>query len=179
MSDIMCMIDIETMSHRSNAVVLSIGAVKFSIDDGIIDEFSINVKPQGQKELGLHVSPETLEWWKKQSPEAIAALKEGAVDLRTALETFVNWYGTKSLETWAKSCAFDLVILENAIRAIYGDSSRPPWKFWDMRCFRTVDAFYSYGEKLEFEGVAHRAIDDARNQALHLIDFYGKFGLID
>ena len=37
------MIDLETLSTRAHATILSIGAVKFNIQDGIFEEFYINV----------------------------------------------------------------------------------------------------------------------------------------
>jgi exodeoxyribonuclease VIII len=42
-----------------------------------------------------------------------------------------------------------------------------PWNFWDDRCYRTVKRF-APDIKMNFSGVKHHALADARHQALHL-----------
>lgn len=172
------MIDLETLSDHSNAIILSIGAVMFNVEEGIIDTFYRNVDPVGQSQLGLHKSKRTIEWWSKQSPEALAALRDNKIPLKQMLEEFADWYGTKQCPVWSKSVDFDCAIMASAYRAVYGEDATPPWKYWNTRCMRTVESFYPM-PKSDRVGVYHNALDDATTQATHLIDFFNKFGIIE
>lgn len=170
-SEYQVMIDLETASDHSNAVILSIGACMFSYDEGIVDKFYRNVSPQGQKELGLHVSPRTVEWWKTQSKEAREHLLVNPVPLKQALDEFAEWFGNKSKVTWSKGASFDQPILDSAYRAIYGESARSPWKYYDGLCFRTIDKFFPMPPENR-EGISHNAMDDAITQAKQLLKFF-------
>lgn len=161
---IQVMVDLETMSQKSNAAIASIGAVK--IQDGlIIDKFYCTVDIKSCKEIGLNIQKETVEWWSKQNPEALAELRKNNISIQDALSDFREWYGKKSLWTWSNGAGFDNVILENAYRAIGEDT---PWKFYDSRCYRTVKAIINLPED-ERQGTHHNALDDAVHQARHLI----------
>jgi exodeoxyribonuclease VIII len=161
---IQVMVDLETMSQRSNASIASIGAVKFE-DGKIIDKFYCTVDIKSCKELGLNIQKETVEWWSRQNPEALAELRKNNIDIKEALADFREWYGKKSLWTWSNGAGFDNVILENAYKAI-GENT--PWKFYDSRCYRTVKAIINIEEN-ERQGTHHNALDDAIHQAKHLM----------
>ncbi len=66
---------------------------------------------------------------------------------------------------WGCGSDFDNVVLANAYTMC---GLKAPWNFWNNRCYRTIKARYP---EVEFErvGVYHRAVDDARSQALHLM----------
>jgi hypothetical protein len=162
---IQVMIDLETMSTEPNAVIVSIGAVKFSVEDGIIDKFYQTVDAHDGKKLGLHISQDTVRWWKTQSAEARAAIAKDPMKLRPALEKFSRWYGTKTCPTWGNGSDFDLVILKSSMSAV---DMFPPWKFWDSRCYRTMRAVFEL-DKPESKGVLHNALDDAVQQTEHLL----------
>lgn len=164
MSDFSVQIDIETLSQKKTAAIVSIGAVKFN-DQEILDTFYININPLSCKEAGLHIQPETINWWKQQKPEAYAALKNNRKSLTEALSEFKIWYGKKSVPTWANSNSFDCVIVENAYNAI---DEPCPWKFYDERCFRTFKAMFK--SDLKLEGVTHNALDDAIYQTKYMLD---------
>ena len=163
------MIDLETMSTRSNAAIASIGAVKFSVDDGIIDTFYRTVDLRTCKAHGLHIDPETVAWWQQQSKEAQKALLIDNVSLTQALDDFSTWYGKKSLPTWGNGAGFDNVIMENAYRAING---RRPWLPWEDRCYRTMKNIINVPID-ERQGVYHNALDDALHQTRHLLKILG------
>lgn len=161
---IQVMVDLETMSQKSNAAIASIGAVKF--ENGlIIDKFYCTVDIKSCKDVGLNIQKETVEWWSKQNPAALAELRKNNISIQEALDNFREWYGKKSLWTWSNGAGFDNVILENAYRAIGEDT---PWKFYDSRCYRTVKAIINIEEE-ERQGTHHNALDDAVHQARHLI----------
>ena len=65
------MIDIETLSTKNNAAILSIGAVKFNIKSGVIDTYYQNIDASTAKKFNRDIDKSTLEWWSKQNPEAL------------------------------------------------------------------------------------------------------------
>ena len=163
------MIDLETMSTRSNAAIASIGAVKFDIDAGIIDTFYRTIDLRTCKAVGLHFDAETIEWWKQQSPEAQKALQVDNISIMQALDDFATWYGNKSLPTWGNGAGFDNVIMENAYRAV---NSKRPWLPWEDRCYRTMKNIIQVPID-ERQGTYHNALDDALHQTKHLLKILG------
>ena len=166
---IQVMLDLETMSVRSNAAIASIGAVKFEVGTGIIDQFYRTVDLRTCKAVGLHVDPETVEWWNQQNKEARQALLKDNVSLSQALDDFSQWFGRSSLPTWGNGAGFDNVIMENAYRAL--DRKRP-WLPWEDRCYRTMNNLVKIPIDKR-EGVYHNALDDALTQTKHLQKILG------
>lgn len=163
------MLDLETMSTESNAAICSIGAVKFSLDEGIVDEFYCTVDAADCKKHGLDISTDTVRWWSKQPKEVLEQLRKNNVPLQDALTTFSKWYGTKSLPTWGCGAGFDNVIIENAYKAV---GMKRPWTPWDDRCYRTMKEVIQIPQKPR-EGTYHNALDDAKHQTNHLIQILG------
>lgn len=163
--------DIETMSTAKNAAIVSIGAVKFD-GTNIVSTFYANIDPLSCKQFGLHFDPDTIEWWKRQKPEAYEALKHNRVSLPDALNSYSEWYGTKSMWTFGNGAEFDNVIIENAYKVI---GMTAPWKYWDSMCYRTiVNLFNAKISKEVREGVHHNALDDATSQANNLMRIFNK-----
>lgn len=162
---IQVMLDLETMSVRSNAAIASIGAVKFEVGTGIIDQFYRTVDLRTCKAVGLHIDPETVEWWNKQSKEARQALLKDNVSIAQALDDFTQWFGHSSLPTWGNGAGFDNVIMENAYVAC---NMKRPWRPWEDRCYRTIKNIIQVAAD-ERLGVYHNALDDALHQTRHLL----------
>ena len=165
------MVDIETMSTRSNAAVISIGAVKFNPEgtpgvlgdsaDSEYHDFYTAVDLQSCIDLGMRVDGATVMWWLGQSDKA--RLREGAVSISAALNELMIWFGPNSLPTWGNGAAFDCVVLRNAYLAtgVY-----PPWRYTDERCYRTLRSVFPAIEYVP-PTLAHDALEDARAQATH------------
>jgi DNA polymerase III epsilon subunit-like protein len=174
------MIDIETASTENNALILTIGALKF-------DRNSSPKTLEEYKNLGLtfyeriefvkekekfHVNDETIAWWKRQSKEAYyeafdnpdrILLKEALVRLS---KFCLDSPGISLF--WAHSPNFDYIILENAYKVC---NIKVPWKFWNLRDTRTL---YDIGKvsKNELEkisgcdAVPHNSLFDCYKQVL-------------
>ena len=171
-TDRQVVVDLETLSTRPNACIVSIGAVAFNLQDGILDEFFINVDASNSRKHGLHIDLNTIEWWKQQSKEAQEAWQQDPQPLDYALEKFAEFYQTGN-PIWGNGSSFDITILESAYYAVGWDKDKVygkhlPWKFWDIYDMRTLTSIL--GKKLQKTGVDHNALDDAMAEAKLLID---------
>ena len=169
------MIDLETMGNRPNAPIIAIGAVAFDAN-GIDRELYEVVDLDSSVRSGAVIDPHTVMWWLQQSDEARASLVAmDGVTLSKALDKFSLWATVSDITgVWGNGAAFDNVILAESYRRL---DKVAPWPFWKDKCYRTVKGMYP-DVKMERGGTHHNALDDARSQALHLIQMnetiYGK-----
>lgn len=175
------MVDLETMSLRANAAILSLGAVLFYKQGQPVDlrnsdaYFSMNVHPKwyhhdirGDR---FHVDVETALWWGNQSKEARDAIAVKPVTLPEVLTAFSSWAAQvsggnlSSTCLWGNGADFDLAVITSAFHQL---GSEPPWKFWNHRCYRTLKATHRDVQRGEANGyVPHIALNDAIAQAIH------------
>lgn len=167
------MIDIETMGNTPGAAILSIGAV-FIKDGKLAEEFYQHIDLESCGWVGLHMDVGTVQWWMKQSDDARAAITlEKGEHINHVLLSFIDWVmqstngGHSQVQVWGNSSTFDVVLMEEAFRKCEMDI---PWKFWGHRCYRTLKNLFPGVTKPEFTGIKHHALDDAKFQALHLIN---------
>ena len=165
-------VDLETLSTRPNSCIVSIGAVAFNLQDGILDEFFINVDAASSRSYGLHLDPNTIAWWQKQSIEAQKSWQKDPQPLDYALNKFAEFYKSGN-PIWSNGSSFDITILESAYYAIGYDKDKEygthlPWKFWDIYDMRTLTNIL--GRKIEKTGVKHNALDDAMSATKLLIE---------
>ena len=170
------MLDLETWGTRPTAVIAAIGAVKFGKDrkdgkDGkIYSEFYQRVDPKTCLAVGMKMDIETVQWWMVQSDEARKEMVKAGVSIRDALANFSSWSGQAFdpiTEIWGNGATFDNVILSSAYSAIEHEK---PWKFSADRCYRTLKNLFPAVKYQGVIGVVHHALDDARAQALHLME---------
>lgn len=172
-----CMVDLETLSTMPNAAVLSIGAVAFTSEGVLSNEFYVNIDPDDCDTYGLHVSADTVAWWSQQSDEAKKALEVDRHLLYDALVLFNNWVKEVKAETlFGNGADFDNPILKSCFQAIDADL---PFKPWAGRCYRTIKSIPGMPKIDRSSGTHHNALDDARNQALHLIEMNKVIKVID
>lgn len=154
------MLDLETMSLRPNAAIVSIGAAFFS-EDAVGDTFHSAVSLKSCIEAGLHFDEKTKAWWDLQSSEARASWDlENPPTLQDALQgfsAFVRSYGSE-VRVWANGADFDIPILKSCFEAFDAD---PPWKYYNQRCFRTVRGLFGQGIEVARIGTYHNARDDS------------------
>lgn len=170
-----CMLDLETLGTRPGDTILSIGAVLFSPEAGITSEFYVTINQESSKAAGLRAQRSTIEWWQKQSPEAQAAAFKGELSLESALKQFSMWLNaTDNTLVYGNGANFDNALLAAAYRAA---KIEVPWKFWNDRCYRTIAAMFMKS-RVERVGTYHHALDDARTQALRLVQMCKESGLV-
>lgn len=206
------MLDLETWGKKPGCDIRSIGACVFNpltgfVHDGTLGTFKTfyvatdNVisftqwkglnEPTSYNGLRYPLTrdPETVQWWKDQSPEAQAAF-ENPVDLRRALFDFTTWLGNVSghpttalvngsfpanIRIWANDPHFDVSILA----AVFDAVGLPvPWHYRSPRSMKTaIDMAGLKPEEYCNYGTAHNALDDAIAQAMTVCKAYERLGL--
>ena len=170
------MIDLETMSSNSNAAIVSIGACKFSVENGIEDTFYVNVDLPSCIEKGMHVNGDTIMWWLGQSKEARDILQVDRFNLTNALDEFTSWFNSAKYGKylWGNGATFDNVVLSNAYKAV---GFKQPWNYRNDCCYRTLKNLTPEVTAPERKGTHHNALDDAMYQAEHLIKIFKHLGI--
>ena len=131
------MLDIESLSTKTNASILTIGAIRFNRHDFKVKEkFYKRITKESNEHFNRHFDENTISWWHSQSEEAKKEIFENKdrINLSSALqELSIFCRGSKCV--WANGVAFDIPILESAYEACDLDT---PWRFWIIRDVRTV-----------------------------------------
>lgn len=160
------MVDLETLSTKSNAVILTIGAIKFNekdnIGEGEKDTFYMRVNIESCRRLGLDINPETEKWWEYQPLDVRgeAFNPEDRYDIKTVLEKFSEWFkGSKYI--WSQGANFDIPILSEVYSRL---NMSPPWKYCDVRDTRTTYMMGNFNPMSVPQNSKHHALEDCRRQ---------------
>jgi hypothetical protein len=142
------MLDLETLSTKNDAIILTIGAIKFDRNNDWDDTFTLDKIPESRKfykrikvesceKLGLHRDENTEKWWNQQNKEAkeeAFGFIEDRLDIAEVLQMFSKWFGN-SKYIWGNGSSFDITILTEAYSRCHIDL---PWKFYNIRDLRTL-----------------------------------------
>ena len=168
------MIDLETVSTKHNAVILTAAAVKFDVySDKVFDGLYLRPDIEEQTAQGRDIDNGTLEWWSKQE-DNVKNEAFGDED-RISLPDFLNqihkfcWNVDR---IWAKGPLFDIIILENIFRA---NNMNMPWSYSKIRDARTV--YDMDPESISLIKDAHNAFMDCLNQITVVQAVYKKLGV--
>ena len=161
------MIDLETLSVNPEAVILTLGAVKFNpyTDQLPYDPLYFKVDVDAQTALGRHVDENTLNWWATQPQEIVEdALGEGdRIGLDDTIKKLNRW--SVGVEVfWCQGPLFDYAILQN----FYKNLNQPvPWNYWQIRDSRTIFNLLP-ADPSERREEKHNALADGDYQARKL-----------
>ncbi|QTV06039.1 3'-5' exonuclease [Faecalibacter bovis] len=171
------MLDIETLSTDFDAVIISIGAVRFDLSTGIKgDTFYRKIDKQSCVDVGLKINPETVDWWMNQDEKARQeflsksdriSISDGLIELSEFIlkEDFV----------WSNGATFDLVILRSAYKACQIDL---PWEFYNEKDVRTLAGLVPEVKENEpFVGVKHHPVSDCIHQIKYCSKVYQSLGI--
>jgi hypothetical protein len=170
------MLDLETLSTTPNAVILTIGAVKFNpykVND-ITDGLYLRINVDEQTTLERDVSESTLTWWANQAEDVrTEALSD---ENRVSLDEFykqLNKFVVGAKDIWCQGPVFDIVILEN----LYKQKGWPvPWQFWQIRDSRTLFGVHGDPREKNKAGL-HNALEDCVSQAQAVQEIYHRLKL--
>lgn len=165
------MLDLETLGNRPGSVIVAVGAAKFG-GGKITDTFYQRVDAESCVRLGLKIDASTLMWWLQQEDAARLEVTKAGKPIEQVLNLFSEWLADPDAEVWGNGAAFDNVLLGDAYDRALLDR---PWKFWNDRCYRTVRGLRPDIPAAR-RGVHHNALDDAKTQALHLMQILGPLG---
>lgn len=162
------MIDLETLGTKPGCAILSIGAVEFDLN-GIYSSIYREIDIDSSIAKGFAVERDTLRWWMNQADGVRKPLFCQTEDITEALNTFKWWCGSndtsESITFWGNGASFDLGIL----RAAYAKIGVDFFSSFQDRCYRTVKNMYPE-VKIQSNPNLHNALEDAKCQALHLIE---------
>lgn len=164
------MLDLETWSTRPDALIVSVGAVKFDAEN-IIDRFHVGIDPvNAQGAYNRHIDAKTMLYWldPKRDEARAKLLALPKIDMFHALDGFVIFCNETPVDQrgslWGKGATFDNVLSHHAV-----DQCGLEWPFSHRQdeCYRTMANRFP---AIEYEqiGTAHEAIADAESQAIHL-----------
>jgi len=166
MKDIM--LDLETMGTGNNAMIASIGAVKFDLNTGETgEEFYCTVNLESCDKYGLRADGGSIKFWMEQPDEARKALFDPKpISLPDALSKFKEFYGDfRKSNVWGNGALFDNVIMRNAFTAV---NKMIPWGYKNDRDVRTLVQLGKLSglqkQQVDREGVHHNALDDPKHQ---------------
>jgi exodeoxyribonuclease VIII len=164
-------VDLETLGTVPGCSILSIGAVFFD-GENLGDEYYKVIHRRSCIEAGLHEDPDTIAWWNKQSIEATQVLRDAELDgqysLKGVLTEFTEFIKRDTgVKVYGNGADFDNPILACAYRAV---GMKQGWLPYNGRCYRTIKNMAINVPKLVRVGTYHNALDDAKSQALHLIE---------
>ena len=167
------MLDLETLSVRSDAAIVVIGAIKFNrssdlVDLDKMDTFYKLITIKSCKELKFRIDKETLAWWDNQKEDVKYEALENPnrIPLKQALQEFSNWMKPCEI-IWGNGDDFDCTILGEAYNKC---NIEIPWKFWNTRDLRTVMDLAKL-KKSDFpkdKDQEHHALKDCYRQITYL-----------
>lgn len=171
------MLDIETMGQSQNAAIVAIGAVAFDTH-GVTETFYVRVSLKDAAKYG-EIDADTVLWWMGQEDSAREEITASdALSLADALRLFSSFVAIhrdekEGVAVWGNGADFDNAIVTNA----YRKTGIPvPWEFWENRCYRTIKNLFR-DVNIQRNGICHKAVDDAKDQAKHLIEIARKHAL--
>lgn len=182
------MMDLETMGTVPGCAGLSIGCVVMDFDKCALgDEFYTVVSLPDSLECFLHEEESTRKWWEDKTPEARQVLLEAndpaAPKLAEAMENLNGWFKevgatVRTTRLYGNGADFDNPILRVMYHAanIVPFGAKPGAGFFGGRCYRTLKSLDELfgpafaAPKLNRQGTYHNALDDAKSQAVHLME---------
>lgn len=142
-------LDIETLSKRPTAAILSIAAKCFTFEgnqpaDNHGNFLSI-VNASTCAMYGLHTDMETVDWWSRNSPDAkrwhlecngvSESIKSALLSLKNYYEDVKKAFPDAVILIWCQGTDFDISILRNAYYTVLGTDA--PWSHTCVRDSRT------------------------------------------
>jgi len=164
------MLDFETLGLAPSSHVLSLGACTFP---GELPKQEVFYTEFSKEQPGRTVDISTIEFWFAQEIKPPIA---GGVSLASGVRDFVMWckfnlerLGTDRLELWCNGTDFDIPVLND----ITNCTSYPltlPWKYSDVRDYRTLRKLFPEVVPAERTTQLHHALEDAIYQAQHCVE---------
>lgn len=182
MNKLHIMLDLETLGKTIRAPIIQIGAVSAVEDEtglwtyneghGFVLNIDFDAAIRNRVPDGS-----TILWWMQQSEQARQGIIDGQEVARTNVASVLRdfaaiIYAEKAIAkaeevyVWGNGASSDNAWLNDLYET---NGIQTPWEYWGNMCYRTMKNFNRDIPKPAFQGVAHDALDDARNQMAHLV----------
>jgi len=169
------MVDIETLADTNNAVIVSIGAVKFDIESGETgDTFHETVDIDSCLKAGFEVTGGTIKWWMRQSDGARREFQKDGIHIAEALQKMATFLQDNDYSMWSNGLRFDIAILENAYRRL---DLVVPWNHTKEMDVRTLVQFAPEIKNVvcnTWHLISHHPVDDCKKQIKYCSQTYNK-----
>jgi hypothetical protein len=162
------MVDCETLGTTADAVILSIGAVRFNLLTDAIDDngFYASISIESNLNYDRRIDEDTMLWWFKQSAAAQHVFHEPKQPLREVLIDLADWMEDDNNEMWSMGADFDLPMLAHAYRKCHLEV---PWRFYNSNCARTYKKLPGAKALAPLRtGTHHNALADSVYQAQYM-----------
>lgn len=123
---------VSTLSTKQTSAILNISAVHFTIENGVWDDFTVNISTDSAKKYGLHVNKDTVAYWLTQPEEIREFIMNDQKDLKEALELFDKWVegcAPTKRKFWSHGSHFHAGILKNAYDSC---GMEAPWTHYNQ-----------------------------------------------
>lgn len=174
-------IDLETLSLRTDAAIVSIGAVALDKNLEVCGQFYCPVEIQSCISHKMRVSASTLRWWLTQDQEVKKAALNGDIPIFNAIREFVVWlndgeqWKEAQCHVWANGPEFDCAVLINAYFQVfpYYAQETAMWNYRKVQSLRTLwllNEDLNLGCKYMDNLPKHNALFDAYREAMFVRD---------
>lgn len=177
--------DLETLGINHDAMILSIGAVKFDRDTGELGETFYRIIDITDPLGGGTIDASTVVWWMNKTQAARDAvfsndplLTGERTPLRQALVEFSEFLGFD--DQLPEGQYPDITLWQRGDKdsqwltsAYEGMNLAMPYRYWQVNDQRTLTALFKPFLPNRF-GVEHNALDDALHQAQCLVNVFGR-----
>lgn len=185
------MIDLESVGVENDPALIQISAVQFNPFTGKTGaEFDRVIDLQSALDAGLSVSAGSIKFWLTHSSVTQDArdvvmkktgdhgLGDPYDSLENVLKDFTSWCNQYNIRyVHGNGSASDNIWLRSAYKAA---NLPAPFDFRDDVCFRTLRTMAirtGWKNEVDFEGIVHNGIDDAKHQVRVLSSILDHFGI--
>lgn len=162
--------DLETLGIGPQALILSIGAVRFDRKTGELGpEFYRLIELNGLGASGV-IDASTVVWWMQQNARAQADIFGKDLQRHSLPESLKDFrLFCEGAETYWQRGDKDAEWLGNAYQRCGVEA---PWVFWELRDQRTLAVEFDHLVAKAPRGTAHNALADAKAQAVETINIF-------
>lgn len=171
--------DCETLGIEDDAMILSIGAVRFDSNTGQMGPSFYRLLEIQDGPAAGSISASTVQWWMVQGEAArMAAFDRNLprMDLRGALLDLVEF--CSGAEVFWQRGDKDAQWLNSAYKRCGLGADEAPWEFWQLRDQRTLSVEFGHLVGKTARGTAHNALEDAKAQAQNIMDIYAALKML-
>lgn len=156
------MCDLETLDTTPHGVILSAGLLVFDLEGNTYQEYYQEYDVLDQLSQGRTVSPETVAWWRKTNQKEFnRLLMDGVGNHKLVADVANALYKEAGCKSIFQRGSMDVPMMETLGLDV---------PYWAVKDCRSFDILERMGK-----GNNHNALDDCKNQVLHIQSVYRRY----